>query len=113
LADAGHEVANLTVSLGRPGDHERRRTELREASARTRFELRTCTPPLSIGRHDDLAAARAQLTHRLVTSERFDLLIAPSPHDGHHGHEVVGRAAVAAVSARRTPLWMWALWSEL
>jgi LmbE family N-acetylglucosaminyl deacetylase len=113
LADAGHQLANLTVSLGRRGDHTRRRAELHEASARAGLELRTCTPPLSIGRDDDLGAAQAQLTHQLVTDEEFDLLIAPSPHDGHHGHEVVARAAVAAASARGTPLWMWALWSEL
>jgi LmbE family N-acetylglucosaminyl deacetylase len=46
-------------------------------------------------------------------SERFELLVGPSPHDGHHGHEVVGRAAVAAAAALRVPLWMWGLWSDL
>jgi LmbE family N-acetylglucosaminyl deacetylase len=113
LSDAGHQVTNLTVSLGRPADQERRAAELSEAAARTGFRLRALDPPLGIGRDDDRAAAQATLTHELVTGETFDLLIAPSPHDGHHGHEVVGRAAVAAASARSTPLWLWGLWSEL
>jgi LmbE family N-acetylglucosaminyl deacetylase len=113
LRDAGHEITNLTVSLGRPGDHERRAAELVDAATRTGLESRPLDPPLAVGRDDDRAAAQATLTHQLVTGEPFDLLIAPSPHDGHHGHELVGRAAVAAASSRRTPLWMWAFWSEL
>ena len=47
----------------------------------------------------------------------MDLLVAPSPHDGHHEHERVGRAARDAVHARReaTPprLWLWGLWADL
>ena len=41
----------------------------------------------------------------------------PSPHDGHHEHQRVGRAARDAVHARReaTPprLWLWGLWADL
>jgi LmbE family N-acetylglucosaminyl deacetylase len=113
LSEADHDVTSLTVSLGREEDHARRAAELVAAADRTGLRARVLTPPLAIGRDDDRAAAQASLTHELVTGQPFDLLIAPSPHDGHHGHEVVGRAAVAAAGARRTPLWLWGLWSEL
>jgi LmbE family N-acetylglucosaminyl deacetylase len=116
LASAGHEVVNLAVSLGRPTDRARRAAELGEACARAGFALRVSDPPHQIGLGDDREAAQARLTHELVTAgiaDGFGLLVAPSPHDGHHGHEVVGRAAVAASGALRLPLWMWALWSEL
>ena len=116
LAQAGHEVVNLAVSLGRPEQSDRREHELREACARAGFALRLIDPPLPIRRSDDLMAAQARLSYELVRSaatEPPDVLIAPSPHDGHHGHELVGRAAAAAAAALRVPLWMWGLWSEL
>ena len=116
LADAGHRVVNLAVSLGRVADRPRRGAELRDACARAGFELRICSPPHAISRGDDLVGAQARLAYELVrlgADASFDLLIAPSPHDGHHGHELVGRAAVAAAAALLVPLWMWGLWSDL
>jgi LmbE family N-acetylglucosaminyl deacetylase len=42
------------------------------------------------------------------------VVIGPSPHDRHHGHEVVGRAARDALRDAAMPrLWMWGLWGEL
>jgi LmbE family N-acetylglucosaminyl deacetylase len=115
LADAGHEVVNLAVSLGRPEQAERRERELRDACARAGFTLHVCTPPLRIGRDDDRSAAQSQLTDALVRggAAGFELVVAPSPQDGHHGHELVGRAAATAAAALRIPLWTWGLWSEL
>jgi LmbE family N-acetylglucosaminyl deacetylase len=116
LAGAGHEIVNLAVSLGRPADRARREAELHEACARAGFALRISSPPFEIGLDDDRPAAQARLSHELIGAgleHRFGLLVAPSPHDGHHGHEVVGRAAVAAAAALRVPLWMWGLWSDL
>jgi LmbE family N-acetylglucosaminyl deacetylase len=116
LADAGHEIVNLAVSLGRPADRARREAELREACARAGFALRISSPPFEIGLEEDRAAAQAALAHELIRlglDESFGLLVAPSPHDGHHGHEPVGRAAVTAAIALRVPLWMWGLWSDL
>jgi LmbE family N-acetylglucosaminyl deacetylase len=116
LADAGHEIVNLAVSLGRPDERARREAELHEACARVGFELLVSSPPFAIGLDDDRAAAQVALGHELVhlgIEERFGLLVAPSPHDGHHGHEVVGRATAAAAAALRVPLWMWGLWSDL
>jgi LmbE family N-acetylglucosaminyl deacetylase len=116
LAAAGHEITNLAVSLGRPDERARREQELREACARAGFSLVLCSPVHEIGLHDDRSAAQARLTSEVVTLAAqggFELLIAPSPHDGHHGHEVVGRSAVAAAEATSLPLWMWSLWSTL
>jgi LmbE family N-acetylglucosaminyl deacetylase len=116
LGDAGHEIVNLAVSLGRPGERERREAEVREACARAGFALRVGSPPFDIGFDDDRAVTQVRLVHELVrlgVDEGFGLLVAPSPHDGHHGHEVVGRAVVAAAAALRVPVWMWGLWSDL
>jgi LmbE family N-acetylglucosaminyl deacetylase len=116
LAAAGHRVTNCAVSLGRRPERARRERELREACARAGFDLIVCSPPYEIGLHDDRAAAQARLTEevaRIVADAGFELLIAPSPHDGHQGHEVVGRACVAAAQTTSVPLWMWGLWSDL
>jgi hypothetical protein len=50
-----------------------------------------------------------------VASFRARLLVGPSPHDGHHGHEVVGRAIVDAVESGGAPIdvMFWGLWSDL
>src|SRR3954447_14908150 len=117
LRDAGHRVVNLACSLGRPADHERRRAELTEACRRAGFELIVHEPPLGIAGSDDLDAAQATLTataQALIADLGAHLVVAPSPHDGHHGHEVVGRAARDACAARDAPrLWLWGLWADL
>jgi LmbE family N-acetylglucosaminyl deacetylase len=116
LAGSGHDVVNLGVSLGRPAERGRRESELREACARAGFALRICSPPHAIGRGDDLVAAQARLTEEVIDlgiDQHVGLMVAPSPHDGHHAHEVVGRAAAAAAAALRVPLWMWGFWSDL
>jgi LmbE family N-acetylglucosaminyl deacetylase len=120
LRAAGHAVINVAVSLGRPADRERRLAEVREACRRADFEL-VDTPRLAIGGGDDRDAAQAELTAivtRLIAERGAGVVVAPSPHDGHHGHEVVGRAARDAVAAagggHRPPrLWFWGLWADL
>jgi hypothetical protein len=112
LRDAGHAVINLAVSLGRPADHERRLAEVREACRRAGFGL-IDTPRLAIGGGDDRDAAQAELTaivRGLIAEHGVDVVVAPSPHDGHHGHEVVGRAARDAAPPR---IWFWGLWADL
>jgi LmbE family N-acetylglucosaminyl deacetylase len=116
LRDAGHAVINVAVSLGRPADHARRLAEVREACRRAGFAL-VDTPRLAIGGGDDRDAAQAELTGLvagLIAERGVDVVVAPSPQDGHHGHEVVGRAARDAVAATRAPrLWFWGLWADL
>lgn len=119
LRDAGHRVVNFACGLGRPADHARRRAELEEAARRSRFELRVHDPPLAISAGDDLPLAQARLTRaveQLLDEEQVSLVVSPSPHDRHPGHELVGRAArdVLAARGRSAPRWwLWGLWADL
>ena len=118
LRDAGWRVVNLACSLGRLEDRVRRRAELAEACRLARFELLTPEGMPPIGRDHDLAGAQRALTTAIVeTLEQTgaQLALAPSPHDGHHGHEVVGRALRDAVQVRARALrvMFWGLWADL
>jgi LmbE family N-acetylglucosaminyl deacetylase len=118
LRDAGWRVVNLACGLGRADDRERRREELIEACHTARFELVIADRAPAIHATDDLVLAQAELARTIaaaVTQTGARLLVGPSPHDGHHGHEVVGRAICDAVESRRQPsqIMFWALWGEL
>jgi LmbE family N-acetylglucosaminyl deacetylase len=119
LRDAGWRVVNLACGLGRPEQHRRRRAEVEEACRRAGFELLPCEPPLGLSAGDDLAASEETLVRMLAgVLPALDpaLLCAPSPHDGHHAHELVGRAARRAVEAHAgpvPPLWLWGVWADL
>jgi LmbE family N-acetylglucosaminyl deacetylase len=124
LGDGGHRVVNLACGLGRPAQATRRRKEVELACRRARWELRFHDPPLSLHRDDegpqDELRARAQeqlaaTTRQLAEDEQVDIVVAPSPHDGHPEHEVVGRAARDAVLGLERPpcLWLWGLWADL
>ena len=118
LRAAGHRVVNLACSLGRPEDAARRRAEVERACRRARWQLIVHEPPLGLSGGDDRAAAQAALTatlQDLIATRAVDILVAPSPHDGHHGHEVVGRAARDAVARLERPpcLWLWGIWADL
>lgn len=119
LRDAGWRIVNLACGLGRPAQHQRRRSEVEEACRRAGFELLPCEPPLALSAGDDLAAAEETLVTLLggvLPALDPALVCAPSPHDGHHAHEVVGRAACRALSAHpgpTPPLWLWGVWADL
>ena len=118
LRDAGWRVVNLACGLGRAEDHARRRAELARASELAGFELVVADPPARIGADDDMQMAqRAVATAITAQLERDEarLLVGPSPHDGHHGHEVVGRAICDAAQSRGVPceVMFWGLWGEL
>ncbi len=118
LRDAGHRIINLACGLGRREDADRRRAEVVEACRRAGFELLVHEPPLGLSPGDDLAGAQRALTasvQAVAAAERVAVIVAPSPHDGHHGHEVVGRAARDAVRAMAggPRLWLWGLWADL
>jgi LmbE family N-acetylglucosaminyl deacetylase len=118
LGEAGHRVINLACSLGQPNQATRRRREVERACRRARWELIVHEPLLPISRNDDRAEAQAQLcttVRGVAEAEQVDIIVAPSPHDGHHGHEVVGRAARDAVIGLAHPpcLWLWGLWADL
>jgi LmbE family N-acetylglucosaminyl deacetylase len=119
LQASGHRVINVACGLGRPEDHERRKAEVRESCRRTGFELVIATPPAAISSDDDLELAQVELAAliaTLVAQEAVDIVFSPSPHDRHPGHEVVGRAALDALSPleESSPAWwMWGLWADL
>jgi LmbE family N-acetylglucosaminyl deacetylase len=109
LRDTGHRVINLAVTLGSDErERPRRRHEVETACARAGFELVVHDPG------GDLAGA----VGALIVESGADVVVAPSPHDGHPCHEAVGRAARDAVEARRGAdppprLWLWGLWGDL
>ncbi|HET6174891.1 MAG TPA: PIG-L family deacetylase [Gaiellales bacterium] len=119
LRDAGWRIVNLACGLGRPAQHQRRRSEVEEACRRAGFELLPCEPPLALSAGDDLAAAEETLVTLLAAvlpALEPALVCAPSPHDGHHAHEAVGRAARRALEAHpgpTPPLWLWGVWADL
>jgi LmbE family N-acetylglucosaminyl deacetylase len=118
LADFGWRVINLVISLGRVEDQDRRRSEEEAAALIAGFELRFLNPPARISAKDDHLRAQRYVTGYLsevLATDEPRLLIAPSPHDGHHGHEVVGRAVKDAVKQADNPpaWWMWGLWADL
>ena len=122
LRDAGWRVVNVTCSLGRPEQADRRRAEAVEACRRAGFELVVLDDPLGDPlAGSDVGPAAARLEAQLgPVLDRVGprLLVGPSPHDRHRGHEVVGRAALA-LGARRSEagdalrLWLWGLWADL
>jgi LmbE family N-acetylglucosaminyl deacetylase len=105
LRAAGHRVINVACGLGRPDQARRRETELREACARAGFELVIPDPSLELA---------AWVAARLVEDD-VDLVVSPSPHDGHHAHEIVGRAAREGIerSGGGARWWLWGLWADL
>ncbi len=118
LRDSGWQVVNLACSLGRSKDHVRRRAELIEACRAAGFELAIPDGLAPIGSHDDLDLAQSRCSAaiaELVKRSGARLIVGPSPHDGHHGHEVVGRAIRDAVETRGEQLevMFWGLWSDL
>lgn len=119
LRDAGWRVVNVACGLGRPAQHTRRRAELEESCRRAGFELLVCDPPLALSAGDDLAASEDVLVELLATHVADlapAIVCAPSPHDGHHAHELVGRAARRALEAHAgtaPPLWLWGVWADL
>lgn len=119
LRDAGHQVTNLALSLGRPADHDRRRAEVTEACRRAGFGLTVVEPPVPISAGDDLPASevriRALIEQALDGADAPDLVVGPGPHDVHHGHELAGRAIRDVLAARddAPPWWIWAIWGDL
>ena len=125
LRDAGWRVVNVTCSLGRPEQADRRRAEVTEACRRAAFDSLVLDDPL----HDPLEGGDVGPSGRRLEAQLAPVLdrlaprivLSPSPHDRHRGHEVVGRAALAlgargadaggAVDGAR--LWLWGLWADL
>jgi LmbE family N-acetylglucosaminyl deacetylase len=120
LRSHGWDVTTLACSFGRPEQAGRRRAELLDACARAGFQLRETAGEIPISASADLGAAQKHLAaefRRALMEHQPSLLVGPSPHDGHHGHEVVGRAMIDAIESLPRPsrprVWLWELWALL
>jgi LmbE family N-acetylglucosaminyl deacetylase len=117
LRKAGWNVTTLACSFGRSAQASRRRAELVDACSRAGFDLRETAGEIRISASADHATAQTHLATEIsqaLTEQQPSLLVGPNPHDGHPGHEVVGRAIVNAVDSLPQPsrprVWLWELW---
>ena len=115
---AGWRVINFVATMGRPEHRERRSREAACAAQAANFELRSPLDPIGLSSTDDLDAGfhHIRLDLRALFRElRPKIVVAPSPHDGHHAHELVGRAVLSALEdiEDRPRLWLWGLWCDL
>jgi LmbE family N-acetylglucosaminyl deacetylase len=118
LRDRGWQVINVVASLGFEPQWPRRRAEAEAASALEGFVTVFLDPPLEISVGDDLALAAARIADELpgiVAEHGASIVVSPSPHDVHHGHETVGRGvqSVMATLGPSVRWWMWGVWGDL
>jgi LmbE family N-acetylglucosaminyl deacetylase len=118
LLDGGWQVVSVIASLGFPDQWERRRAESEEAARRAGFVPVFLDPPLDISLGDDLARSTARVAEEvppIVEAFGASVVVSPSPHDVHHGHEVVGRGVQRAMAALPPSVrwWMWGVWGDL
>jgi LmbE family N-acetylglucosaminyl deacetylase len=118
LCDRGWTVVSVVASLGFSGQWERRRAEAEAASERAGFVPVFLEPPLNLDLDGDLALATSRVAAELpgiVEAHGASIVVSPSPHDVHHGHEVVGRGVQQAMAALPDTVrwWMWGVWGDL
>jgi len=119
LRDVGWRIVNVACSLGRAGQRGRREAELREACRRAGFALRIPSDRVGLSRIDERAEAAeglAALARAEIAGSNPRIVLSPSPHDRHPGHELVGRAVRDALRGGPIPApawWMWGLWDAL
>lgn len=118
LLDRGWTVVSVISSLGFEAQWERRRAEALEASKRAGFLPVIFDPPLNLDLDADLEAATNRLATELPTIVKehgASVVVSPSPHDVHHGHETVGRAVQRAMGVLPPTVrwWMWGVWGDL
>ena len=118
LLDRGWTVVSVVASLGFSGQRNRRRAEAEEAARRAGFVPVFVDPPLDIDLDADLALATRRIATELpaiVREHDAAIVVSPSPHDVHHGHETVGRGVQRALAVLPATLrwWMWGVWGDL
>jgi LmbE family N-acetylglucosaminyl deacetylase len=118
LLDRGWKVVSVLASQGFPDQYERRRAEFEEASRRARFVPVVLDPPLDISLPDDLEGATARVANELpaiLEEHGASVVVSPSPHDVHHGHETVARGVQRALETLSPSIrwWMWGIWGDL
>jgi LmbE family N-acetylglucosaminyl deacetylase len=118
LRDRGWTVVSVVASLGFAAQHERRRAESEEAARRSGFVPVFVDPPLDLDLDGDLDLATRRIAKELpaiVQEHGASIVVSPSPHDVHHGHEAVGRGVQRALAVLPPTLrwWMWGVWGDL
>jgi len=118
LLDRGWTVVSVFASLGFEEQWGRRRAEAQEAARRAGFVPVFLDPPLNLDLDGDLALAARRLATELpaiVKQHGASIVVSPSPHDVHHGHEAVGRGVqrAMAVLPPTQRWWMWGVWGDL
>ncbi len=118
LLDRGWTIVSVVASLGFESQWARRRAEAEEASTRAGFVPVFLDPPLDLDLDGDLAAAANRVATELpavVEAHQASIVVSPSPHDVHHGHEAVGRGVQRALDALPDTVrwWMWGVWGDL
>lgn len=114
----GHSVHVLCLTLGRrPEAYEETLRELELAAQYGGWQLHVPDAPLRLARGQDLALAERQavdMVAQTVSELQPDVVLAPTPHDRHPGHELTGRAVNAAVRERTgVRWWAWSVWGHL
>ncbi len=118
LLDRGWTVVSVVASLGFAEQWARRRGEAEEAARRAGFVPVFLDPPLHIDLDADLALATRRIATELpaiVHEHGASVVVSPSPHDVHHGHETVGRGVQRALAVLPPTVrwWMWGVWGDL
>ncbi len=118
LRDRGWTVVSVIASLGFEEQWSRRRAEAEEASRRAGFVPVFLDPPLNLDLDGDLDAAVHRLASELpaiVQQHDASIVVSPSPHDVHHGHEAVGRGVQRALAVLPPTVrwWLWGVWGDL
>ena len=111
-------MVSVIASLGFEEQWGRRRAEAEEASRRAGFDPVFVDPPLNLDLDGDLAGAVRRVATELpaiVQEHGASIVVSPSPHDVHHGHEAVGRGVQRAMAALPPTVrwWMWGVWGDL
>lgn len=118
LRDAGSHIVNVACSLGRPAERDVRERELQRSCELAGFELVVPEPPVSISSTEanpHAVGELARIVRTQIEARGPRLVISPSPHDRHPGHELVGRAVreVLSTQAAVEHWWVWSLWTSL
>ena len=118
LLDRGWTVVSVISSLGFKGQWDRRRAEALEASERAGFVPVFFDPPLNLDLDADLGLSTHRIASELppiVKEYEAQIVVSPSPHDVHHGHETVGRGVQRALAMLPPTIrwWMWGVWGDL
>lgn len=113
LQCSGQNISNWALTCGSGQNAQQRRAELQAANEILDYQLIISDLDYQRSGADWDAYQRHWQREYRELNQSFDLLIAPSPLDGHPAHEAAGRLALSLAVAADTPIWFWGLWADL